>query len=86
MSADQATIECAGCRKPTPIIEDGVDHICPECEILALKRKLAEQQALIKRIGGECVPDSLLGEVSFEELNNLLANAKEEGRKEGNTK
>jgi len=25
------TIECACCHKPTPIIEEGLDHICDEC-------------------------------------------------------
>lgn len=92
MSADQATIECAGCRKPTPIIEDGVDHICPECEILALKRKLAEQQALLKIYFDalskyeepycNLASDTLAKTNGGFELNNLLAKAKEEGRKE----
>ena len=25
------TIECACCHKPTPVIEEGLDHICGEC-------------------------------------------------------
>lgn len=54
-----------------------------DSRIAELERKLAEQQALLKRV---CVIYRADGEVltlsGLEELNNLLAKAKEDGRRD----
>lgn len=64
-TVQRGVIQCASCHAPTPIEEEGVDHICLRCEIDRLKQERDElvaqvdvMRAALRRVIGEhCAPN-----------------------------